>query len=380
LSSTTALHLSLAACFTLAAALGLGPTATLANTPPVAEDDVYRTGVDEPLSVPAPGVLDNDSDANADPLEAVLVSDPDEGGTVDLRADGSFDYTPPAGYAGNDAFTYQPFDGTDFGNLAEVTVRIGAPPEPYTVYFDEVAYLSDLADLGHVTMAEGFEEDAAWGSARSPFTQPSVLSKGIAWTSNNDVSEVTTGSGPARTGVYGFFCLPHGNHATGIDCHIPGNCTDGWLVTGGGVLYGAGGWIEGNFGKIEFFVDGTLVGLGDNGFVNNQHQFFGVIHPAGFTTFEVHETEGTAEDQKIIFADDFTFGVPAAIGLSVHRGQLPEEVELTWWGGQPLFTVFRSDDPSTVTDPGNDIGSTSGRLWNDTPPVGDVFFYRVSGP
>jgi len=380
MKSRTLFRLPLAACLGLAAVFLLVPASALANIPPVAEDDVYNTNVDEPLSVLAPGVLDNDSDDDADPLEAVLVSDPDEGGTVDLRADGSFDYTPPAGYIGNDAFTYRPFDGTDFGNLAEVTVRIGAPPGPYTIYFDEAAYLSGLADLGHVSMSEGFEDNAAWGSARSPFTQPSVLSQGIIWTSNNDVSEVTTGSGPVRTGVYGFFCLPHGNYATGTDCHIPGNCTDGWIVTATGVMYGAGGWIEGNFGKIEFFVDGTLVGLGGNGFVNNLHQFFGVIHPAGFTTFEVHETEGKAEDQKFIFADDFTFGVPGAIKLSAQRGQVPGEVELTWWGGQSEFTIFRSDDPSTVTDPGNDIGSTSDRSWSDLPPIGTVFFYRVSGP
>ena len=168
MNSKTLLRLPLAVLLALAAVFLLVPASALANTPPVAEDDVYDTGVDEPLSVLAPGVLDNDSDDDADPLEAVLVSDPDEGGTLEFYADGSFDYTPPAGYIGNDAFTYRPFDGTDLGNLAEVTVRIGAPAGPYTIYFDEAAYLSGLADLGHVPMSEGFEDNAAWGSARSP--------------------------------------------------------------------------------------------------------------------------------------------------------------------------------------------------------------------
>ena len=84
-----------------------------------------------------------------------------------------------------------------------------------------------------------------WGTARSPFTLPSVVSQGVTWTSNNDVSMVTSGPGPALSGVYGFFCLPHGNYATGTGCNIPGNCTDGWIATAPGTLYGVGRWSGG---------------------------------------------------------------------------------------------------------------------------------------
>ncbi|MCP3995543.1 MAG: hypothetical protein GY722_10820 [bacterium] len=49
-------------------------------------------------------------------------------------------------------------------------------------------------------------------------------------------------------------------------------------------------------------------------------------------------------------------------------------------GGQPGFSVFRSSDPSNVLDPGNELGQTSGRSWDDLPPVGDVFYYRVISP
>jgi hypothetical protein len=132
--------------------------------------------------------------------------------------------------------------------------------------------------------------------------------------------------------------------------------------------------------KIEFFLDGTRVGFGDNAGVTNVHKFFGVVHPPGFTTFEVHETEGKAEDQKLLFADDFTFGVQAEIFLSARRGDAPGEVLLNWWGGAGPFTVHGADDPLLVTDPGTALGTTSGRVWADTPPPGDLFFYRVSGP
>ena len=64
------------------------------------------------------GVLANDSDANADLVAAVLTAGPSHA-TVALNPDGSFVYTPAAGYAGTDSFTYQALD--PFGNLSSPT-------------------------------------------------------------------------------------------------------------------------------------------------------------------------------------------------------------------------------------------------------------------
>ena len=51
----------------------------------------------------------------------------------------------------------------------------------------------------------------------------------------------------------------------------------------------------------------------ETGFPNpdvvSSFKFFGVIDMTGFTVFEVFETEGVVEDQKFIFADDFTFAL-----------------------------------------------------------------------
>ena len=49
-------------------------TFTQLNTAPVAVDDTYNTNEDVQLNVGAPGVLENDTDA--DPLTAVLVDGP----------------------------------------------------------------------------------------------------------------------------------------------------------------------------------------------------------------------------------------------------------------------------------------------------------------
>ena len=64
------------------------------NTPPVAEDDTYSTNVDEGQTVAAPGLLDNDSDADGDAITAAPINGgaTAEGGTVTLNSDGSFTY------------------------------------------------------------------------------------------------------------------------------------------------------------------------------------------------------------------------------------------------------------------------------------------------
>lgn len=80
------------------------------NHPPVAGGDVYTTGEDIVLAVPAPGVLANDMDADGDPLYALPAAPPAHG-MLTLETDGSFLYTPAADWSGVDSFTYNVSDG-----------------------------------------------------------------------------------------------------------------------------------------------------------------------------------------------------------------------------------------------------------------------------
>ncbi len=93
------------------------------NLPPTALNDAYSgvEGVD--LQVPAIGVLANDSDGDADPLTAVLVSNP-ANGSLSLGADGSFVYTPDAGFSGVDVFKYKANDGTADSGTASVSIDV----------------------------------------------------------------------------------------------------------------------------------------------------------------------------------------------------------------------------------------------------------------
>jgi len=106
------------------------------NAAPVAQDDAYQTAEDTALTVPAPGVLGNDTDPDGDPLTATLVSGPTNG-SLDLNPDGSFTYTPATNFAGDDSFTYQASDGASQSNTATVTVTV--TPGPQTVTLAAVA-------------------------------------------------------------------------------------------------------------------------------------------------------------------------------------------------------------------------------------------------
>ena len=93
------------------------------SLPPVAVADAYGTTVGVPLSKAAPGVLANDTDPDADPLTASLVSGTTSGALM-LNANGSFTYTPDAGFVGTDSFTYVAHDGTYESNPVTVTIVV----------------------------------------------------------------------------------------------------------------------------------------------------------------------------------------------------------------------------------------------------------------
>jgi Ca2+-binding RTX toxin-like protein len=97
-----------------------GPvTAGLPSTAPVAKPDSYSVVEGQTLAIAAPGVLGNDTGAQT----ALLVSGPTQG-TLDLRSDGSFTYSPPAGFVGTVTFTYAAVAGAQQSDPATVTIMV----------------------------------------------------------------------------------------------------------------------------------------------------------------------------------------------------------------------------------------------------------------
>ncbi len=143
------------------------------STAPIvyANNDVYYSQQGTPLTVIAPGVLKNDYAFSGDPttntgtgtplnipLTSVLVAGPGHG-TVELKSDGSFVYTPSADFTGSDTFTYRaviappagtttpPTPSPQSHDVATVTINVNpvSPPPTPTARDDHYSALQNLA-------------------------------------------------------------------------------------------------------------------------------------------------------------------------------------------------------------------------------------------
>ncbi|HSN55448.1 MAG TPA: Ig-like domain-containing protein, partial [Candidatus Sulfomarinibacteraceae bacterium] len=321
----------------LAALLAVASAGAAFGQAPVAVDDAYTARSGFLLTVEAPGVLENDHDGGGEPpppptAVAHLVSDVAHG-TLALSGDGSFDYTSTSGYVGPDTFTYYFADGTATSNTATVTLtvagcEVGALPTQW-ICWAENAYLAKAAELNLSTVLESFEDDVAWAIARSPGTAPSVTSRGVTWASNFSFNNITTGPGPARTGSWAVFSDPHGDQSG-----APGDrIYDGFTGTAAspGSLLGVGGWLVGSQlgARVDLIItfDGgatTTPGFPDSS-LTYDHKFFGFIDTAGFSSFEVVETDGTVNQPYFVFGDDFSFA------LAGSDGTPPRVLEIASW-------------------------------------------------
>jgi len=270
-----------------------------------------------------------------------LVTDASHGALA-LSPDGSFTYSPGASFDGMDSFVYRAVFGTvsDEATVALTACRGG--PQIFTCW-KESAFLAKAGALGLPHFSEGFENDEIWGPARSPNTVPSVNSRGFVWRANDfdpthtapplppspPPNEITTGSGPARTGQWGIYDLEHGYAiGTSVQCDVdnpPAHCLlhDGFTISrapGSNPLYGAGGYFSGTHGaNVAIVLDGDWQNpIGGGKVFVGDYPFFGVIDagPIGFTEIQFRETDGKVGQLLLIFGDDFTLLAQSGIPIS----------------------------------------------------------------
>ena len=115
------------------------------NRPPLAVPDTYTLSEDIPLSMPAPGVLENDIDLDGDPLSAALLTAPVQG-VLNLEFSGAFTYTPALNANGILTFTYTVSDGRVI-DQATVTLVITAVNDAPVAAGDAYATDEDTALL-----------------------------------------------------------------------------------------------------------------------------------------------------------------------------------------------------------------------------------------
>jgi len=208
--------------------------------------------------------------------------------------------------------------------FAILCLSFGARAVP-VAFTNEAEFIAAIDAQGYVYVLEGFEDNDVWGAVRTTisggtFTAPAITNFSLRFSTNNDSSKITTGPGAARTGGWGIFSLPHGSYTTGTNCATPGSCGDGLMVSGTQPMFAFSAWVSGTFGgKLDVILNGNRLSPVDfpeicdpsgEDCINYEllspgYKFFGVLDTAGFTNCELREVEGTAEDQKFIFCDDF---------------------------------------------------------------------------
>lgn len=298
---------------------------TLGGTFPDATTEVLGTSFAAPHVAGAMALLlSAHPQATIEQLEAALLM-----GAEDLGPDG------PDNHSG--------YGRLDIVKAEEALAgMVGAGVGNATVYDSENAFLGAIS--GQEILEEGFESASAWGSVRSPAAAASVTSQGVNWTSNHPDNNITTGGGPARTGDWGFYSLPHGDQ-TVTDPN--GFVTDGFSGAGSTNLNAVGGWfISTSGGEISVILDGDEANPISLGPVGIQHTFYGVVVDGTFSSFEFREIEGTVEDPKLIFVDDVTIGVE---GGAVNRPPvgtiLQPATDLTVAVGEPVYFDGAATDP-----------------------------------
>ena len=184
--------------FDLSDSQGEGPTGNVfsvsvlaANDPPTAAADADTTQQGTPISIAAPGVLENDSDPNGDPLSvsAVNGSPSDVGQQISLASgalltietNGAYSYAPNGafdnlsdGETASDSFTYTASDGNGGTHQASVSLTIeglnGAPvaaDDSFATYEDSTLTVGAPGVLGNDDDPDGDPLTPTVGSAPS---------------------------------------------------------------------------------------------------------------------------------------------------------------------------------------------------------------------
>jgi hypothetical protein len=172
-------------------------------SPLVAEDN-YSVDEDSTLTVPAPGLLANDSDVFGTNLVAELVSGPSNG-VLNLNPDGGFTYWPFTNYSGRDSFIYQVIDGeTDFGS-AVVTIDVNPVNHAPLLLLQSDRTVAELAALVVTNTATDIDSppDNLSYSLVAPPNGAAINASGvISWTpsatqgpSTNPITTVVTDDG-----------------------------------------------------------------------------------------------------------------------------------------------------------------------------------------
>jgi len=348
----------------------------------IAGDDRFSVPASGFLTVEALGVLENDTlDGESAGVTASIVSSPQYGSlgcatdpSLQICADGSFEYLPDEFFSGTDSFQYRATGSGGETAVATVTLEACSTDGVTGVIscWQEAPFLDRLGSLN--VFRESFE-GTVWETLRLPDTALSVVSNHITWSSNfPSINPLTTGQSNARSGNWAMHDYEHGLAA---DTN-PGNCDidnppdscrpfDGFAGDAGSLqLQAVGGYISSvaTGSNIAILIDDTeLHAIGK--LRSPAHQFFGLIDTRGFTRFAFRELDGKTGQELPIFGDDFVFATASPLPANSAPVLDPIGNQNVAEGSSLLLDVTATDADAGDVLAFSVTGLPAGASWQD---------------
>jgi VCBS repeat-containing protein len=340
------------------------------------------------------GVLENDTDAERDPLSASLVSGPAHGALV-FNSDGTFEYTPSEGFYGDDSFTYQASDGFGGSNVGTVKLTVASLPptateDSYSVAEDstlEVAAdkgllandsdpesqtLTALLDVGPSNGTLTLNEDGSFRYVpRADFFGSDsftyLASDGTSTSAAAKVNQTVTGTPDAPVGVADSYTTSEDFKFGSVTSVLANDVDpDGDKLT-------ASLLSEPTNGKLEFSADGFFTYLPNaNYFGSDQFTYKVSDGTSESQPITVNLTVTSVADTPVATADNYTTDEDKPLSIAAAAGVLANDTSIE---GAPLKatlvaapsngTLTLAADGSFIYTPRADFhGSDSFRYYN----------------
>lgn len=197
--------------------------APLVNTPPVAENDAETINQDTSVIL---RVLDNDHDADGEPLTVSGISDSPDHGAATINPNGTITYTPTAGWHGVDTFVYDISDGHGGVDTADVTVTVNEviPPNDPNMTLNGTRYADSLTGgTGNDSISGNYGNDTLKGGAGNDTLNGGNDNDSLFGGNGNDVLHAGKGNDTLIGGA-GADTMDGYTHA--VDTFIYQNMTD----------------------------------------------------------------------------------------------------------------------------------------------------------
>ena len=164
------------------------------NDAPIVLDYAGSTVSGQPLTTTAPGLLFGSSDVDNNPITAILIQAPSHG-TVTLRPDGSFTYTPTTGFFGTDSFQFSGSDGQTTGVTKTASIFVQAPlvgsgSSTASSTTNSTTTTSGASGTSTNTTVSGAGSNSSTASASSSSTNVANAPAGYAVTGNSNSSDL----------------------------------------------------------------------------------------------------------------------------------------------------------------------------------------------